>query len=77
MNNRTLAILGATFVAMIYGSTFTVAKDVMPTYVQPYGFILIRAIGGAFLFWLLTFFGPKKRLKKKTFLELWLLRFLV
>ena len=48
MSNRSLAIIGATFVAMIYGSTFTVAKDVMPTYVQPYGFILIRAIGGKY-----------------------------
>jgi drug/metabolite transporter (DMT)-like permease len=67
MNNRTLAILGATFVAMIYGSTFTVAKDVMPTYVQPYGFILIRAIGGASLFWMLTFFGPKEKIEKKDF----------
>lgn len=67
MNNRTLAILGATFVAMIYGSTFTVAKDVMPTYVQPYGFILIRAIGGASLFWMLTFFGPKEKIDRKDF----------
>lgn len=67
MSKRTLAILGATFVAMIYGSTFTVAKDVMPTYVQPYGFILIRAIGGTFLFWMLTFFGPKEKIEKKDF----------
>lgn len=67
MNNRTLALIGATFVAMIYGSTFTVAKDVMPTYVQPYGFILIRAIGGASLFWMLTFFGPKEKIEKKDF----------
>lgn len=67
MSNRLLAIIGAVFVAMIYGSTFTVAKDVMPTYVQPYGFILIRAIGGTFLFWLLTFFGPKEKIDKKDF----------
>ena len=67
MSKRTLAIIGATFVAMIYGSTFTVAKDVMPTHVQPYGFILIRAIGGTFLFWMLTFFGPKEKIEKKDF----------
>ncbi len=67
MSNRTLAIIGATFVALIYGSTFTVAKDVMPTYIKPYGFILIRAIGGTFLFWLLTFFGPKEKIQKKDF----------
>lgn len=67
MSKRSLAIIGATFVAMIYGSTFTVAKDVMPTYVQPYGFIVIRAIGGTFLFWILTFFGPKEKIEKKDF----------
>jgi len=67
MSKRSLAIIGATFVAMIYGSTFTVAKDVMPTYVQPYGFIVIRAIGGTFLFWILTFFGPKEKIDRKDF----------
>jgi drug/metabolite transporter (DMT)-like permease len=29
-------------VSLIYGATFTVAKIVMPTYVQPYAFILLR-----------------------------------
>ncbi|CAM3917422.1 MULTISPECIES: DMT family transporter [Flavobacterium] len=67
MSKRTLAIIGATFVAMIYGSTFTIAKDVMPTYVQPFGFILIRSIGATILFWLLTFFAPKEKIDKKDF----------
>ncbi|WP_445711627.1 DMT family transporter [Flavobacterium sp.] len=67
MPKRTLAIIGATFVAMIYGSTFTIAKDVMPTYVQPFGFILIRSIGATILFWLLTFFAPKEKIDKKDF----------
>lgn len=67
MSKRTLAIIGATFVSMIYGSTFTIAKDVMPTYVQPFGFILIRSIGATILFWLLTFFAPKEKIDKKDF----------
>jgi drug/metabolite transporter (DMT)-like permease len=67
MSKRTLAIIGATFVAMIYGSTFTIAKDVMPAYVQPFGFILIRSIGATILFWLLTFFTPKEKIDKKDF----------
>ena len=62
MSKRFLALIGATFVALIYGATFIFAKDVMPAYVKPYGFILIRAIGGAFLFWLLTFLVQKKKL---------------
>ena len=53
--------------ALIYGTNFTVAKDVMPTYVKPFGFILIRVFGACFLFWLLTFFGPKEKMDLKDF----------
>lgn len=67
MNKRTLALLGATFVALIYGLNFTIAKDVMPTYVQPYAFILIRVIGATILFWGLTFFAPKEKIALKDF----------
>jgi len=67
MSKRVLALIGATFVALIYGATFIFAKDVMPTHVKPYGFILIRAIGGAMLFWLLTFFGPKEKIALSDF----------
>lgn len=67
MSKRLFALIGATFVALIYGGTFIFAKDVMPTYVKPYGFILIRALGGAILFWLLTFFGPKERIELNDF----------
>jgi drug/metabolite transporter (DMT)-like permease len=67
MSKRILALIGATFVALIYGATFIFAKEVMPTHVKPYGFILIRAIGGALLFWLLTFFGPKEKIALNDF----------
>ncbi len=46
-----LAVLGAN---VIYGITFTVAKDVMPEYVSPNAFILIRVTGAVLLFWLLA-----------------------
>ncbi|NHN25422.1 DMT family transporter [Flavobacterium jejuense] len=67
MSKRTLALLGATFVALIYGFNFTIAKEVMPTYVKPYAFILIRAIGATILFWGLTFFGPKEKIALQDF----------
>ncbi|MBF6608432.1 MAG: DMT family transporter [Flavobacterium sp.] len=55
MSKRTLALIGATMVSIIYGMTFTIAKDVMPQYVQPYGFILIRVGISALLFWIAAF----------------------
>ncbi|MBC7846881.1 MAG: EamA family transporter [Flavobacterium sp.] len=56
MSKRTLALVAATIVSIIYGMTFTIAKDVMPNYVQAYGFIIMRVGGTAILFWLVWFF---------------------
>jgi drug/metabolite transporter (DMT)-like permease len=67
MDKRTLALIGATFVALIYGANFTIAKDVMPVYMKPFGFIFVRAFGGMVMFWMLTFFGPKEKIDKKDF----------
>lgn len=67
MSNRSWALLGATFVSIIYGITFTVAKDVMPTYVQPFGLILIRVLGACGLFWLVSLFVAKEKIEKKDF----------
>jgi drug/metabolite transporter (DMT)-like permease len=53
MSKRNLALISATFVSIIYGLTFTIAKDVMPRYVGPYGLILLRVGGAVILFWLI------------------------
>jgi drug/metabolite transporter (DMT)-like permease len=47
--------------------TFTVAKDVMPKFVLPYGFILLRVAGSAVLFWAVSSFGPKEKIEPKDF----------
>jgi drug/metabolite transporter (DMT)-like permease len=57
MSKRTLALIAATIVSIIYGMTFTIAKDVMPNYVQAYGFIIMRVGGSAILFWLVWLFS--------------------
>lgn len=62
MNSRILAILAATGAGTIYGLNHTIAKGVMPQYIQPYGFILLRVTGAAILFWLVSFFGPKEKI---------------
>lgn len=62
MSKRTLALIGATLVSIIYGVTFTIAKDVMPKYIDAYGFILLRVSGAVLLFWLFAFFGPKEKI---------------
>ncbi len=67
MNSRNKALAGATFVALIYGVTFTVAKDIMPDYVAPFGLILVRVLGACALFWLISLFRPKEKIDNKDF----------
>lgn len=55
MSKRIVALLGATLVSIIYGLTFTIAKDVMPVYVKPYGFIVLRVGVSLVLFWVVAY----------------------
>jgi drug/metabolite transporter (DMT)-like permease len=61
MSKRTLALIGATIVSIIYGVTFTIAKDVMPKYIDAYGFILMRVGGSTILFWLVWLFSRRSK----------------
>ncbi len=63
MSKRNLALIGATLVSIIYGVTFTIAKDVMPAYIDSYGFILLRVGGSVLLFWLAWLFMPKEKIE--------------
>ena len=62
MNKRSLALLAATGASTIYGINHTVAKGLMPVYIEPFGFILLRVVGAAILFWLISFWGPKEKI---------------
>ena len=67
MAKRTWALIAALTVSVIYGVSFTIAKDVMPTYVKPFGFILLRVFGATVLFWAVSFLGPKEKIQTKDF----------
>jgi drug/metabolite transporter (DMT)-like permease len=67
MSKRNLALIGATIVSIIYGVTFTIAKDVMPIYIDAYGFILLRVGGSVLLFWLVWLFMPKEKIALNDF----------
>ncbi len=62
MNKRTLALLAALIATSIYGLNHTIAKGLMPTYIGPFGFILVRVLGASILFWIIGFWGPKERI---------------
>ena len=56
-----LAVLGAN---IIYGLNYTIAKDVMPEYIPPFGFIFCRVAGALLLFWSIFAFNYEKIEKK-------------
>ena len=64
MNPRNLAIIALFIASIIYGVTFTIAKEVMPLHIKPYGFILLRVGGAAIVFWFLGLFVKAKSIEK-------------
>ena len=72
MNRIFLSHIALIIVNLIYALNYTIAKDVMPEYIEPSGFILLRVIGGSILFFLMYFFFVKERVKKKDFFRLML-----
>jgi drug/metabolite transporter (DMT)-like permease len=59
-------------VSIIYGVNFVVAKEVMPEYILPSGFILLRVITGTVFFFLIARFFTNESVQKKDWLRLML-----
>ena len=76
MSNRSLGFLAAFGATLIYGLNHTVAKNVMPIYIGPYAFILLRVIGASLLFWTVSLFIKSERIDKKDWPRIVLCSFL-
>ncbi|MDT0691886.1 DMT family transporter [Salegentibacter sp. F188] len=64
MSSRALAVIAAILASTIYGINHTVAKGVMPFYIEPFGFIFLRVFGAAILFWAISFFVPREKIAR-------------
>ncbi|MFA0961273.1 DMT family transporter [Roseivirga sp. BDSF3-8] len=74
-NVRVYALLG--LVSLIYGTNYVVAKAAMTSYLQPFGFIVLRVFVATILFWIyhaLTVAEPVKH--RRDYLKLALCGFL-
>ena len=61
MNSNLKVHLALFTVSLIYGATFTIAKQVMPTYIQPFAFILMRvSVAAIFIFIFHSIFIKRK-----------------
>ena len=67
MNNRILALLAAFSATTIYGLNHTIAKVIMPHYIGAFGFIMLRVLGAAILFWTLSLFIPNEKIERKDY----------
>jgi drug/metabolite transporter (DMT)-like permease len=67
VSKRNWALVAATLVSIIYGVTFTIAKDVMPKHIDAFGFIFLRVGGSMLLFWLATLFVKTEKIEKADF----------
>ncbi|WP_139957035.1 DMT family transporter [Flavicella sediminum] len=67
MNSRNFALLAAFCTALIYGASYTIAKDLMPNYVQPFALIFFRVFGTCVLFWISSLFLKKEKIDREDY----------
>lgn len=70
MNKRILALIAVFITTLIYGLTYTIAKEVMPLYVKPYAFIFIRVSGATIIFWIVGLFVKHQKIEKGDYLKI-------
>ena len=62
-----LAVIGAN---VIYGINYVVAKGIMPDFMQPRVIILLRVVGAAFIFWIVSLFSKRESVTRPDLLRL-------
>ena len=70
MNKIILAHISLFVANLIYAINYTFAKEIMPNFIQPSGFILLRVIGAVTLFSLFYFLFVNEKVAKKDFIRL-------
>ena len=70
MNKTVFAHISLFFANLIYALNYTFAKDVMPDFIQPSGFILLRVIGAVILFSISYFVFVREKVQTKDLMRL-------
>jgi drug/metabolite transporter (DMT)-like permease len=65
MSKSLQAHLALLIVNIIYGANYSIAKDIMPLYVQPFALVSFRVGGSLVLFWLCDLLFIRERIDKK------------
>jgi len=65
MNKTLQAHLALLIANIIYSANFSIAKEVMPAYVQPFAFVVMRVGGALVLFWMVSSIFIREKIDKK------------
>ncbi|MES2381499.1 MAG: DMT family transporter [Bacteroidota bacterium] len=66
MSQKVKVHLALWIVTIIYGATFSIAKQVMPLYIKPFGFILLRVLVASVLILVFHRIAIKEKIKDKS-----------
>lgn len=70
MSKRVLAHIALLGANLIYGVNYTVAKWIMPHFIDPLALTVLRVAGGVIAFWLLASLTTKERVSRKDLFRL-------
>ena len=67
MNKNNIALFCAFTATTIYGLNHTIAKEIMPKYIEAFGLVQLRLLGAGLVFWIFSLFIPNERIQKNDF----------
>ncbi len=76
LNKLYTAHIALILAQVVYAMNYSIAKDLMPNFIQPFALVFMRITGAAILFWLLSLFTIKEKVARKDMKKfLWLALF--
>lgn len=70
MSKLLRAHISVALVQILYSANFSIAKQVMPSLIQPYGFIVLRVLPSAIFFFAASYFVKKENILRKDLLRI-------
>ena len=64
MNKKNIAFFCAFTATIIYGLNHTIAKEIMPKYIEAFGLVQLRLLGAGIAFWIFSLFIPNEKIQK-------------
>src|ERR1041385_828385 len=76
LNKANLGHIALLIAQIIYAMNYSIAKDLMPAYLQPFALVFLRITGACALFWFISLFTKNEKVERKDMLKfLWLALF--